>query len=371
MPVTRREFLAGSIATGATGALAGCPEPPRRATAIDCPVTVPDSPDARLGFVGDVMLGRGVNQRWRDGPETGVWGSMTEYLRSLDGFVLNLECCVSDRGRRRPGRTYYFRADPDWAIPALEAVDASFASLANNHVLDYGPVALRETMANLSAAGIAHAGAGADRAEAIHPAVVEVGGVTIAVLAFTDQSPSYAAAPTKPGTAYAPLDGSYPARRLVGQAIERARELDPDLLVATLHWGPNWETAPSEDQQTFARWLVDRGVDVVHGHSAHVIQGVEVYRGRPIVYDAGDFVDDYLVKPELHNDRSFCFELQIADGKLDALGLVPVEIRNAAVRRADPDAAAWLRDRMRSLSEPFGTTLHRDGRGLSIPLGDC
>jgi poly-gamma-glutamate synthesis protein (capsule biosynthesis protein) len=99
-----------------------------------------------------------------------------------------------------------------------------------------------------------------------------------------------------------------------------------------------------------------------------------VYDGRPIVYDAGDFVDDYAVKPELHNDRSFLFEAVVADGRLDALRLVPVEIRDLAVEPARPAAAAWLRDRMRRLSEPFGTTVRRanDGPGLRIPLAaDC
>jgi poly-gamma-glutamate synthesis protein (capsule biosynthesis protein) len=368
--VTRRTFLAGSIATG-TGLLAGCPGPPRQAVEVDCPATVPTESTARIGFVGDVMLGRNVNDRWRDGPAAGVWGSTAEYLQSLDGLVLNLECCLSDRGQRRPGRTYYFRADPEWAIPALQAAGTSFASLANNHVLDFGRVALEDTLANLSRAGIAHAGAGLDREAAVEPALIEVQGIEIAVLALTDQSPSYAALAGKPGTAYADLSDSYPARHLVGTGLERARELDPDLTVATLHWGPNWKTVPSGDRQAFARWLIDRGVDVVHGHSAHVIQGVEVYRGRPIVYDAGDFVDDYVIKPDLHNDRSFCFELQIADGRLEALDLRPVEIDDERVERAGDEAAAWLRDRMRSLSEPFGTTVRRNGRGLRIPLAEC
>lgn len=245
------------------------------------------------------------------------------------------------------------------------------ASLANNHVLDYGPAALADTRERLADAGIARAGAGPGIDAAIEPSIVTVKGLRVAVVAFTDRSPGYAAEAARPGTAYASLSRTDPFTRvLVGRALQRAHEADPDLLIASLHWGPNWDPTPAPGQRRFARWLIDRGVDVVHGHSAHVPQGVEVYRGRPIVYDAGDFVDDYVRKPKLHNERSFLFELRLIDGRVDALALVPIEIANRAVHLADETAAAWLRDRMRALSEPFGTTVERAGAGLVVPLNE-
>jgi len=328
--------------------------------------------DARLGFTGDVMFGRGVDERWRDGPPEGVWGSTVDRLRALDGLFVNLECCVSDRGERRPGRTYYFRSDPDWAVPALNAAGVTWASLANNHQLDFGPVALADTTEHLSRGGVAHAGAGPDLDAAVQPSTVEVAGADVAVLALTDQVSEYRAGPDSPGTAYAELDPESPGRwEVVRDALWRAKETDPDLLVASLHWGPNWVTEPSDAQRRFARWLVDHGVDLVHGHSAHVVQGIEVYEGRPIVYDAGDFVDDYAVKPDLHNDRSFLFELVVADGRFEALRLVPVEIDDAAVGLAGEEAAGWLRDRMRTLSAPFDTEFAREGDGLHLDLSTC
>lgn len=333
------------------------------------PPTVAGDVDARLGFVGDVMLGRGVDERWADGPPVGMWGSMVDHLRSLDGLFCNLECCLSARGERRTGRTYHFRAAPDWAVPALRAGGATWVSLANNHVLDYGPVAFGDTTDALSGGEIPHAGAGPDLERAVRPSLVDVAGIQIAAVAFTDRSPSYGASANRAGTAYLDLDPTNPAtRRVVDAALGRARNRDPDLVVASLHWGPNWETRPSPMRRRFARWLVDRGVDFVHGHSAHVVQGVEVYRGRPIVYDAGDFVDDYAVVPGLHNDRSLLFELVVEDGRVDGLRLVPVEIRDEAVHRADEEVATWLRERMRTLSAEFGTTLVHDGDGLGVPL---
>jgi len=367
MDWTRRGFLAAGVAgvAGVAGA-AGCVSAPRPSNRkqFDAGAT-----DATIGFVGDVMLGRSVNDRWADGDPAGVWGSTLERLRALDGLVLNLECCVSDRGEPWPDKTYSFRADPAFAVPALEAADASVASLANNHVLDFREPALVDTRTHLVAAGVANAGAGPSRDAALAPAVVDAGGLTVATIALTDQWSPYAATATEAGTAFARLDRSDPVTRsLVRDAIDRASVHDPDLLVASLHWGPNWETSPDPTQVAFARWLVDRGVDVVHGHSAHVLQGVEVYRGRPIIYDAGDFVDDYVHKEGFHNKRSALFELVVSGGRLDALRAVPIEIEAAAASLADGDAAAWVRTTMRERSTPFGTTVERAGDRLVIPL---
>jgi len=363
---TRRSLLASSL-FGLSGCLGTVEEP-----SVECPPAVDDSETHRIGLAGDVMLGRNVDEMWHDRDPTGIWGPFADRLRSLDGFVLNLECCVSKRGDRTPGRGFYFRADPDWAIPALNRVGVTAAGLANNHVLDYGPTALDDTLDYLTDAGIGAPGAGEDRSAAFEPALVTAGDLDLAVVAATDQAPSYAARPHSPGTAFAPLDPDDPvSRQSMGTALETARESDPDLVVASLHWGPNWETEPSETHQAFARWLVDHGVDVVLGHSAHTIQGIELYRGRPIIYDAGDFVDDYAVKEAYHNDRSFLFELRVEDGALAALDLVPTEIERATVTEADADAASWLRDRVRTLSEPFGTEIERRGDGLRVPLGGC
>ncbi|QLH79085.1 CapA family protein [Halosimplex rubrum] len=376
MAPSRRAVLAGSAASVA--ALAGFGGVARRRTRRRTPATVRGDADAWLGFVGDAMLGRSVDERWA-GSESesaardpaGVWGSTLPALRGLDGLFLNLECSVSTRGERTPNRGYYFRADPAWTLPALDAAGASFAALANNHLLDFGPTALADTVAHLERAGIATAGAGRDRAAAFEPTVASAGGLDVGVIALTDQSRSYRAGPDSAGTAWIRLD---PERSGAGNRVDSALEAvyrrDPDLVVASLHWGPNWEVRPSAAQRRFARWLVDRGVDVVHGHSAHVPQGIEVYRGRPICYDLGDYVDDYVVKEDLHNDRSVRVELAVEDGRLDRLRVVPVEIADERVREATGDVAAWVRERVRTLSAEFGTTVEREGRGLSIPLAN-
>jgi poly-gamma-glutamate synthesis protein (capsule biosynthesis protein) len=360
---TRRAVLASGASTlgGCTVTLGDDPETGRAAIDRDA--------DSTIGFGGDAMLGRSVNDRWIDGTGAGVWDGLLSRLQSLDGFVCNLECCISDGGERWPDKVYYFRSNPEFAVPALNAAGTGAVSLANNHALDFGPEALSDTLDHLDDAGIGAAGAGQTRDAALAPTVVEFGDVTVAMVSFTDQFRPYRAGVNTPGTAYLPLDRTRSrTKETIRRSLRRARENAPDIVVASLHWGPNWVVAPDRTQRRFARWLVDEGVDVVHGHSAHVLQGIETYRGRPILYDTADIVDDYVVKANLHNDRSGLFELVIEGGVLAGVRVVPVEIADEAVGPAGETAAEWVRDRLRTLSGEFGTRIERDGDALWIPL---
>ncbi|WP_144799199.1 CapA family protein [Halorubrum depositum] len=371
---TRRTLLASGVA-GLAG-VAGCVASRSGGRSDESERGDLDAPDvdARIGFVGDFMLGRSVNERWADDDPAQVWGSTLPRLAELDGLVANLECCVSEGGTRWPDKVYYFRSDPAFAIPALDAAGASFVSLANNHVLDFREPALRDTRTHLGDAGIAHAGAGTDLEAALEPAVFEAGDLTVAAFGLTDQAKAFAATRDGPGTAFATLDPSVPATQsLVEGVLGSARSHDPDLVVASLHWGANWKTEPRRVHERFGRWLVDQGVDVVHGHSAHVLQGVEVYEGRPIVYDAGDFVDDYVDyvdRQGVHNKRSALFELVVRDGDLDELFVEPTAIVDEAATLADPEIAEWVRDTVAERSAAFGTEVERTDGGLSIPLGE-
>ena len=318
------------------------------------------------------MLGRNVDRRQRSRPPDAVWGDLGDRLAALDGLFVNLECALSTRGERwtRTYRPFHFRADPSWATSALEAAGTRFAALANNHLMDVGETALLDTLSALDDAGIARAGAGPDREAARAPAVVDVAGTRVAAVSFTDNTPEYAADEDSPGVAYCRLDPEDPEdRAVVERSLDRARERDPDLLVASLHWGPNMETEPSDDRREFGRWLARR-TDLVHGHSAHVFQGIEVVDGTPVLYDCGDFVDDYAVDDELRNDRGFLFEATVEGGRIDRLRLRPVEIRDCAVREAPPAVAAWCRERMRERSTPFGTAdaYRREGESLALEV---
>lgn len=325
----------------------------------------------RLGFTGDVMLGRLVDRRQRSRPVGAVWGDLLDRLRSLDGLFINLECCLSTRGHpwQRTHRPFHFRADPDWAVPALERAGVDWVSLANNHVLDYEEVAFHDTLDHLDDAGISNAGAGKTVDDAREPVHVSIKGLDIVFVSFTDNTPEYAAGPDSPGVARVEFDTmDEENKQILEETLTTAREMNPDLLVASLHWGPNMVTEPPDAFRNTGHWLIEQGVDIVHGHSAHVFQGIEVYNNRPILYDTGDFVDDYAVDDELRNDRGFLFELRAdQDGTFQKLRLFPTEIHDCAVHEASSSAADWSRNRIRELSEPFDTEFEReDDAHLSV-----
>ena len=330
----------------------------------------------RLGFTGDVMLGRLVNDAYREGQRSpaALWGNLQPTLRGLDGFFINLECCLSTRGEPWPGRRFHFRADPEWSTDALRAATVDCCNLANNHAMDFGPDALDDTLAALSAADIETVGAGRTRPAALRPALVDCRGLTVALVGFTDNVPDYAATDDRPGTAHVEFDPDDEASMAVlREAVDAADRFDPDVLVASLHWGPNNRTQPPENHRAVARKLADWGVDLVAGHSSHLFQGVEVIdRGESptvVCYDMGDFVDDYAVDPDHRNDRSFLFELVVADdGRPLELELTPTEIESRAVYRASKRGAAWCRTTIEERSAAFDTAFDRAGRGLVVPL---
>ena len=135
----------------------------------------------RIALGGDAMLGRGVAaQLATTGPDGLVSGEVRDYLSGADLAVLNLECCISERGRpwEGAGKRFHFRAPPA-AAAALAGLGVSCVTLANNHALDFGYAALSDTCERLAQAGIAAAGAGADVTQARAPALVEAGGLRV------------------------------------------------------------------------------------------------------------------------------------------------------------------------------------------------
>jgi len=251
----------------------------------------------RVALAGDTMLGRLVAKRLHtQGPASLFAPEVVDVAHEADLFVLNLECCVSDRGSPwpAPGKPLFFRAPPV-AVETLRLLGVDCVTLANNHALDYGEEALADTLDHLSHAGIAAVGAGRDVESARAHAVLERDGVRLAVLGVTDHPADFAAGPTKPGVAFADLWRDVPAW-LTGAVDEAAREADGVIVIP--HWGPNMVPAPLPHVRRAAGALRAAGATLVAGHSAHVFHGV----GDHVLYDLGDFIDDYAVDPELRND---------------------------------------------------------------------
>jgi poly-gamma-glutamate capsule biosynthesis protein CapA/YwtB (metallophosphatase superfamily) len=327
-----------------------------------------------LALTGDVMLGRKVAEvlDYHMRPEA-PWGDVMPLLDAADLRIINLECAITDKERpwTRTPKVFHFRAQPS-AIETLRTARIDACSLANNHTLDFEEQGLLDTLEHLDTAGIRHAGAGRNREQAADPAILNVPADharRVALLAFTDNEPPFAAGIDRPGTNYLPVSLKPEVLRRVERTVSYVREMGVDTVIFSNHWGPNMVQRPKEIFRRFARAVIDRGVDFYYGHSAHVFQGVEIYRGKPILYDTGDFIDDYVVDPKLRNDWSFLFQVSVEEGRLERLDLTPLKLSYARVDLAAGGERESILDRMERLSAEMGTFFARREGALVLERG--
>lgn len=300
-------FAAQETAQGVTqettqGPGANIPAAPETSPEADSPANPevssgPDSPGpeipaeaepqpVRLLFSGDIYLSDHVlNAYDRAGDISGV---LDDGYRSLIGeadyFAANQEFPFSSRGQQAPDKQYTFRL-PESRVSLMNEIGVDLVTLANNHALDFGTDALLDTVSTLDQAGILHVGAGADSEAARQPAIVDVNGVRVGFIGASRVIPvaSWTAGASSPGmlTAYDPA--------LLVQTIQETRPLC-DYLVVLIHWGVERAEMPVDHQTSLSRQCIDAGADLVVGSHPHVLQGIEYYRGKPIVYSLGNFI---------------------------------------------------------------------------------
>ncbi len=292
-----------------------------------------------------------------------VWGdALAEWARRRPAArIVNLETAVTTSEDAWPAKGIHYRMSPR-NVACLTAAGLDCCVLANNHVLDWGRAGLAETLATLRAAGIATAGAGADAAEAAHPAILRLpGGGRVLVFAYGASSsgipPEWSATAHRAGVN---LLTGLSARHVAAIASAvHAHKTGGDLVVMSLHWGDNWGYRISSEEQAFARNLIDiAAVDVVHGHSSHHLKGIEVYRDKLILYGCGDFLNDYegITGYEAYRaDLALMYfpTIDLDTGRLLALGLTPTQVRRFRVALAQPADVDWIE-----------ATLNREGRVL-------
>ena len=111
----------------------------------------------------------------------------------------------------------------------------------------------------------------------------------------------------------------------------------------------------------FAHQMISHGADIIHGHSAHIFQGIEIFKNKLIIYDTGDFVDDYVVDRFLRNDLSFFYMVKIDKNEIYRLQLIPARISNYRVNYALGSDSRWCIERIQELSRDFGTQVSSTG----------
>ncbi|EDZ94524.1 MAG: CapA family protein [Limnospira sp. PMC 894.15] len=284
----------------------------------------PEDPTVTLMFGGDVNLAGSFAQKVGDN-YSWAFSELQEY-RDADLAMVNLENPLTRATLARPNRQFNFKADPE-AVKVLTEGGIDLVNLANNHIMDYEEAGLVETLETLQQAGIHAIGAGRDIVEARRPKIIEVKGQRIAYFGYYDADLN-AAGENRAGT-------NSRDNEQIAADIKAVRD-QVDWVIVNYHWGVELSDYPGDWQIDLGRYTIDQGADVVIGHHPQVLQGAEIYKGRPIVYSLGNFIfggnnrsdyDTAILRVSLKQNRKMKVEF------------LPVEVRGYQARVMQGESA--------------------------------
>lgn len=325
---------------------------------------------AHIALIGDVMLGRLVDEYLESHHDPCyVWGDTRDVIQECDLAICNLECVIADSGTpwQETSKAFHFRSHAkNMSVLTCAGIDA--VTLANNHSLDFGGAALKEMLSGLSDAHIGHAGAGKSAEAASREAILRANGTNVGLLSFTDGMSEWATTDDRAGVYYVPSDASSLQWQALLEKVKQAKARS-DFLIVSPHWGSNWGYGVRAIYSVWAHTLIDAGADMIFGHSGHVPRGIEIYKHRPIIYSAGDFIDDYAISEEEPNDEGFVYVLELDYADPVALRLHPIIIKNYQAQLARSRAPRIAHGLLR-LSEEFGTSgnFDADTQIVTIPI---
>ncbi|MNC11282.1 Capsule biosynthesis protein CapA [compost metagenome] len=236
-----------------------------------------------LTFAGDILLDGFVGEQISRYGVNFPFAKVAPALQKADIAFANLETPVSIRGKAAE-KTFAFRSKPA-ALGGLGYAGIDGVTLANNHILDYGQVAMLDTLTHLDRYKIGHTGAGSNIDQAFKPNVETIKGKQIAILGASRvlSGPSWHAGKNSPGAASA-----YTAEPLLG-AIKKSSK-DNDYTIVYLHWNEEFKDYPEKYARTLAKQMIDSGADIILGAHSHCLMGIEYYKHKPIYYSLGNFV---------------------------------------------------------------------------------
>ena len=242
-----------------------------------------------IAVTGDVMFGRKMPAVLDSGESP--FRYVENVTKNADVLLVNFENPVTTSSYAVKGDVP-LKADPKYTYLLSGANDVVVASQANNHALDYGEVGLNESIRNLKEAGIYVIGAGMNSAEASQPVVIESGDRKITILNYMDADnfAEYRGV-MDPATANSSGYSAYDSD-LAERQIQEAHENGSSIIIAYLHYGNEYSRSPNDNQVKISHELINDGADIVIGSHAHVTQGVEMYNGKPIFYNLGNFIFD-------------------------------------------------------------------------------
>jgi poly-gamma-glutamate synthesis protein (capsule biosynthesis protein) len=297
-----------------------------------------------------------------------IWGDAAKIWEQTqpDFKIANLETAITGSNEAWPDKEINYRMNPR-NVECLSRAGFGCCTLANNHIIDWGYSGLLETLTTLHRNGIETAGAGVNLGEATAPSIKDFGekGRTIVLSMGMETSgiPSeWAATDKKPGVFLT----SGLANELASFLLPIYLNKKPhDIFVVSIHWGLNWVNDIPKQYARLAHLLIDKfNVDIVHGHSSHHALGIEVYKGRLILYGCGDFISDYEGISGYENFRGDISLMYFADidnrGVLQDLTIFPMKMRKFQLNHLSADDRGWLEKSLNSKGEEFGTSVIQD-----------
>ncbi|CAF1653341.1 unnamed protein product [Adineta ricciae] len=305
-----------------------------------------------------------------------IWGNTLSLWKEGNLNIINLETSVTTHDKLWPNKVFNYRTHPE-NLNCLTSAHIHHVSLANNHTLDFDVKGLEQTCESLDQFDLSYVGAGKTRSHALGPIYLDISPSSkpVSVEASTSRSSSSIRVGLISASDH-PSDWSrvssfhffdYHDRSVLSSLIITARS-NADFVICSIHWGPNYQWRPERKIRELAHWMINEGVDVIHGHSSHHIQGIELFPRQNrnpalIIYGCGDFLDDYAIDEQYRNDLSALFRLNLSIStsesdqskfvSIHSLSIYPTRCSNFQVNRLDHDDAdwKWIKDKLTELSD--------------------
>lgn len=292
------------------------------------PLPAPSKPPLTLLFVGDLMFDRAV---WSKMTKYGLsypFEQLGHFLADADLTIGNLEGPITSRGEHAVANgPLLFTFEPAIA-PILKTAGFDLLSLANNHTLNQGAAGLTETRAFLAEQELGFFGDPRRLEAEVTIKTIETGSWTIGFVGWN--------------TIEVAETGEPAVLALVQDLTQRT-----DFVIVYPHWGPEYQPQ-SREQVRQAHALIESGADLVIGAHPHVVQGIELFAGKPIIYSLGNFVfDQYWSRA---TEQGLAVKLVLSEAELN-FELLPIDLARSQPRLADGDVATAIIDRITSASD--------------------
>ncbi len=316
---------------------------------------------ARISFcaVGDILLDRGIRTSINAENVDHPFAKITHFTNQFELAFCNLECPVSAIGKST-GKIYCFRADTNF-FSGVQNAGFNVISLANNHIIDWGEQACLDTRRFIEKKELFAFGAGKDQTEALQPLIVNKNGLRVAFLGSVG-------APLK--NVIWPITKSGPGQATLAQLIERIDLVrnHVDYIVVSMHWGTEYEHIPRSHQITWAHALIDAGADLIIGHHPHVLQSIEIYKNRIILYSLGNFVFD---QRKLYQRQSGIFSCIFKKGRIDSACFHPVMINDFQPAIAQDTLFEVIAEKVNAISDEYNAVFIKKNNQLFITDSGC